>query len=280
MAVKNRKMLCLLLALCMLCIMGCTAQPPSQTPETTTQETQLATTSPTVAEGEWAEQTVAAFAQANNIPVDAYPPRIIELLQRNPETEEFVLEFPLEYGKLHEVDLSEYANSQTVPLFMQWDKRWGYLLYGSGVAGLTACGPVCLSMAAFYHTGDEDMTPEDIIAFARQEGYCAPGSGSYWTLISEGAKKLGLSVQELAPSEAQLKQALDRKNPVIMIMGPGDFTQVGHFIVVRGYDPQTGELLINDPNSRTNSRKTWAFSQIQDQIRNLWEIGPGQYERD
>lgn len=276
MAAEMKRILCLLLV--MLCCAGCTTQPPSQRAETTASNTQPPTTVQTTPEGDWAEQMVEAFARANDIPVDSYPTRIIDLLKHNPETETFVLEFPLEYGKLHEVDLREYADSDTVPLFLQWDKRWGYLLYGSGVAGLTACGPLCLSMAAFYHTGDEDMTPEDIIAFAKQGGYCTTGSGSYWTLISEGAKKLGLSVQELPPAENHIKQALDRGNPVIMIMGPGDFTAGGHYILVRGYDPQTGELLINDPNSRIKSEKSWAFSRIEKQIRNLWEIGPGEYE--
>lgn len=273
----NKRILCLLSVLLMLCSTGCGREvlPPETTPSITQNTTE--TTLQTKPQGDdWAEQTVAAFAEANQIPYDSYPPKLIELLERNPETESFVLEFPLEYGRIHEVDLSEYAGSETVPLFMQWDKRWGYQLYGSNVAGLTACGPVCLSMAAFYHTGDENMTPENIIAFAQKEGYCVPGSGSSWKLISEGAKKLGLTVQELSLSEAQIKKALDRGNPVILIMGPGDFTLVGHFILVRGYDAQTGELFINDPNSVKNSEKGWKFSSIKDQIRNLWEIGPAQ----
>ncbi|MBO5317510.1 MAG: C39 family peptidase [Oscillospiraceae bacterium] len=270
--------LCFMLALCLLCSTGCGARElPPETSPSTEESTTAATTAPYVDANEKsrAEQTVAAFAEANDIPYEAYPPRLIELLARNPETEEFVLEFPQEYGRLHEVDLQEHAGSEEVPLFLQWDKRWGYKIYGSGVAGLTACGPLCLSMAAFYHTGDENMTPEDIIDFAKQEGYCVPGSGSSWKLISEGAKKLGLTVRELTLSDGDIKQALDNNEPVILIMGPGDFTQVGHFILVRGYDAQTGQLLINDPNSRINSQKGWEFSRIKDQIRNLWAIGPG-----
>lgn len=274
---RNKRILCLMLALWMLLCTGCGGEEPP--PETVPSDPTLSTADPVpepAPDGKsHAEQTVEAFAQANNIPYEMYPPKLIELLERNPETEQFVLEFPQEYGKLHEVDLREYAGSEDVPLFLQWDKRWGYLVYGNGVAGLTGCGPVCLSMAAFYHTGSENMTPEDIIAFAREEGYCVPGSGSSWKLISEGPKKLGLSVKELTLSEAEIKASLDAGDPVIMIMGPGDFTLVGHFILVRGYDHQTGKLLINDPNSRINSEKSWEFSKIKDQIKNLWSIGSG-----
>lgn len=51
---------------------------------------------------------------------------------------------------------------------------------------------------------------------------------------------------------------------------PDDFTTTGHFIVFTG--PEDGLLCVNDPNSRKNSEKRWAFEDISDQIRNLWVI--------
>ena len=57
-------------------------------------------------------------------------------------------------------------------------------------------------------------------------------------------------------------------NPIICIMGPGDFTDEGHFIVMTGYDD--GFVYINDPNSRANSQKAWELSSIIGQIKNLW----------
>ena len=51
-------------------------------------------------------------------------------------------------------------------------------------------------------------------------------------------------------------------------MGPGDFTATGHFLVLTGWED--GKFRINDPNSRENSERLWAYEEIQDQIRNLW----------
>ena len=51
---------------------------------------------------------------------------------------------------------------------------------------------------------------------------------------------------------------------------PDDFTATGRFIVFTG--PEDGLLCVNDPNSRKNSEKRWAFEDISDQIRNLWVI--------
>lgn len=221
-------------------------------------------------EAESPENVIAAFAKQHGLTYADYPDSLIALLERNPETEAFVLHYPLEYGQEHTVDLSEYQDSESVPLFLQWDKQWGYIPYGSDVAGLTACGPVCLSMAAYYLTGDEAYSPDKMIAFASDNGYYSEGNGSQWTLISEGGVKLGFDVTEIPLDEDRIIRNLEVGNPIICVMGPGDFTTTGHFIVMVGYE--NGKIRINDPNSLVNSEKLWDYGQIKGQIRNLWVI--------
>ena len=220
-----------------------------------------------------AEHTVWLYAKEQGYSLRDYPDSLIDLLKRNPEAEQFVLEYPAAKNITHTPDMTPYLNTDTVPLFLQWDPRWGYLPYGSDVAGLTACGPVCLSMAAIYVTDDPAFSPDAMIRFAADEGYYVSGIGSSWTLISQGGPKLGLSVTELPLDEGRILKSLEAGCPVICAMGPGDFTSSGHFIVITG--TQEGFLRINDPNSQSNSGKLWSYSQIKGQIRNLWSIGPG-----
>ena len=217
-----------------------------------------------------AETAVMAFAKENGLHFADYPAALIDLLERNPETRDYVLNYPIESRKKHTVDMTEYENSPTVPLFLQWDARWGYLEYGGGLAGLTACGPVCLSMAAYYLTGNPDYSPDRIIAFAEDNHYYSKGRGSKWTLISEGGKKLGLNVTELPLVKGKIVQSLEAGNPVICVMGPGDFTTTGHFIVLIGMED--GAFRVNDPNSRANSSRLWTYEQIEGQIKNLWSV--------
>lgn len=219
------------------------------------------------------ELKVKAYADANGLRYSDYPESLIDLLERNPETEAFVLEYPLKKDTRPEIDLSEYENSDTVPLFLQWDQRWGYIRYGGDVAGLTGCGPVCLSMAAFHITGDPAMSPDRIIQFAIRNGYCVPGDGTSWTLISEGGVKLGLDVTEIPLVESRIYANLEVGNPIICVMGPGDFTTTGHYIVMTGLED--GLIRVNDPNSVANSQKLWDYDEICGQIRNLWVIRQG-----
>lgn len=217
-----------------------------------------------------AEATVMAFAAESGTPYRYWPESLIALLERNPETEDFVLSYPAEHLAEPEVDLSDYLDDEGVPLFLQWDKRWGYLDYGSDVAGLTGCGPVCLSMVAFYLTGDVNMSPDNMLRFALEEGYCSPGNGSSWALISEGAQKLGLTATELPLVKNLILGHLEAGDPIICVMGPGDFTSSGHYIVLTGLED--GMLQVNDPNSLKNSETLWDYDQIDDQIRNLWVL--------
>ena len=217
-----------------------------------------------------AGQKVYRYAMENGLSYRDYPQSLIDLLERNPETEKFVLEYPIASKETFSVDLSEHLTGDTVPLFMQWDQRWGYMKYGSDVAGLTACGPVCLSMAAVYLTGDAAYSPDAMIRFASENNYYVPGSGSSWTLISEGGKKLGFQVTELPLDEGRIRKCVKVDIPVILVVGPGDFTTSGHFLVITGYE--NGKFRLNDPNSKANSQKLWAYEDIKGQIRNLWSI--------
>ena len=221
----------------------------------------------------WTERTeterkVKTFAEENGLFFAQYPKSLITLLEGNPETEAFVLQYPLRQETPWQ--LSDFDRSAGVPLFLQWDPRWGYENYGSDYLAITGCGPTCLAMAGYYLTGSQDMNPRDIAVFAEKNGYYATGYGSSWTLISEGSTMLGLKATELPLVKKKMTDALEAGHPVILAVGKGDFTTAGHYIVLTGLE--NGFFRVNDPNSVANSGKLWSYEQIEDQIRNIWEI--------
>ena len=214
---------------------------------------------------------VKQHAEEQGISYGEYPPSLIALLERNPETEEFVLGYP--YRKKVDFDLSEYENSETVPLFIQWDQRWGYEEYGSDCIGITGCGPTCLAMVGFYLTGKEIFSPDIVAEFSQRSGYYTPGHGSSWQLISEGGPALGLDVTEIPLVKKRIVDNLEVGNPIICAVGPGDFTTSGHYIVLAGM--KNGSFQVNDPNSYANSDRLWSYEELESQIRNLWVIRKG-----
>ena len=221
---------------------------------------------------DWEERSEQAhivkdYAAYRNISFGRYPWALIALFERNEETRDFVLNYP--FREETEISLEDYSR-EAVPLFLQWDEAWGYDQYGGSFHAVTGCGPTCLAMAGYYLTGEETMNPRAIAQFSEKNGYYAKGYGSSWTLISEGGPKLGLQVKELPLVKGKIEKALENHHPVILALGPGDFTTEGHYIVLT--DVTEDGYRVNDPNSRLNSEKTWTYQQLEGQIRNIWEI--------
>lgn len=201
--------------------------------------------------------------------MDAYPNEILELLFRNEETMEFVMDYPNKVGKTEKISLQEDYKAGEIPLFMQWDKRWGYSEYGSGLIALDGCGPTCLSMVTIGLTGDTKKNPKEIADMSVSLGFFQPGTGTSWALMTEGASQLGLVGEELSLDKERIVQELENGHPIICSMRPGDFTTTGHFIVLKGIR-SNGKILVNDPNSITRSQKEWEIEVLMKQMKNLW----------
>ena len=215
-----------------------------------------------------AVQTVQAFAREQGLTLGDWPEDLLVLLDKNPETEEFVLQYPLKKDSRPTYDLSDCLNSTQIPLLLQWDERWGYGEYAGELMGISGCGPTCLSMVCIQLLQDASYTPQYVAAFAEENGYAVKGNGSAWALISEGGEKLGLDVTEIPLDEGRIIRNLEVGNPIICVMGPGDFTTSGHFIVLTEYTD--GYVKVNDPNSPIRSQKQWKLTDIMPQMNNLW----------
>ena len=201
--------------------------------------------------------------------IDSYPEDLIALVIKNQETVDFVADYP-EKGHLHpSIDLSKEASSTEIPLLLQWDERWGYVEYGSGMIGWTGCGPTCMSMLALYFTGNEIYDPATVAQWAEENGYYAAGSGTSWTFMSEGCAHFGLRAEELPLVEQYMVNAVEEGRPIICAMAPGDFTTTGHYIILTDYDEEKG-FSVNDPNSPIRSNQYWTYETLEGQISNLW----------
>jgi len=199
---------------------------------------------------------------------EIYGEKLVELANRTDEVVDYVYNYPNEYGVVYSDNLEGEIDTNTVPLLYQWDKRWGYTDYSGGLMGYTGCGPTSLSMVAIYLTKNTSYTPLAVAKYATEAGYSCDGSGSYWSLMSDGCEHFGIHSKELPLNENLMIEELQKGHPIICIMGPGEFTTVGHFIVVTDY--VDGKFKINDCFSPSRSEKLWDYDEFYDQIQNLW----------
>ncbi|CEP80676.1 papain-like cysteine protease family protein [Paraclostridium sordellii] len=204
--------------------------------------------------------------------IDKYPSELLELLSKNIETVDFVYDYPNHLQKNKKsISIKDYYKSGEIPLFLQWDEKWGYDKYGDDYIAVAGCAPTSLSMVAVGLTGNTDINPLVVSNYAYDNGFYVEGVGSSWSLISTGARHFGLDSQELPLSKSSILSTLEAGNPIIVTVGPSTFTSTGHFLVLTGLTSD-GKIKINDPNSKYNSSKSWDVDVFLKETRNLWKI--------
>ena len=199
--------------------------------------------------------------------LEDYPQELLELAVRNPETVDFVADYPQEKDRTP-AETVEEAERGTIPLLLQWDPRWGCAQYGDGPMALNGCGPTALSMVICGLTGDGTATPYAVAQYAQEMGYYVDGVGTSWELMSAGGTHFGVTARELPLSQSVMENALAAGEPIICSVGPGDFTTSGHFIVLSRLED--GKFQVRDPNRRSTSEKLWDYDTLAGQITNLW----------
>lgn len=197
------------------------------------------------------------------------PEEIIELLDKNPETVDFVAK----YGELKDVPpaetVGELPEDGSLPYLLQWDARWGYQPYNNCVIAASGCGPTCLSMVITGLTGDPTVTPYVLAKYAEEMGYTISEGGTYAAFMRDPVEAWGITATESLESESFVQDETAKGKPVACNLEPGKyFTDVGHFIIITGYED--GVITILDPFSIENTEKEWNYSDIKEQIAGLY----------
>lgn len=177
------------------------------------------------------------------------------------------------------------ANNRPVS-YLQTDSRWSKIKYAtqyeSATIGGSGCGPTAMAMAIATWV-DSSVTPVTLCKWSMEHGYKATGSGTYHSYFVPQAKAYGLdcyrvnttSIQYMTASAAipyhkEAHKAVDEGHLVICLMGKGNWTRGGHYIL--WYDNDGDYVLINDPASRKSARERNTFSLLKQQVRFYWVI--------
>ena len=134
----------------------------------------------------------------------------------------------------------------TVPELFQTDAAWANESYAGGTMAKNACGPTCMAMVYIALTGDTSMGPVEMANFCEQNGY-VENNATTWDFMTTGASQLGLTSTGLSADAETVTAELQAGHPIIVNVGPGSFTSVGHFIVLTGVD-ESGRKFEHEPS--------------------------------
>lgn len=161
--------------------------------------------------------------------------------------------------------------SSEIPLFHQWDERWGSIKYGShGTISTSGCGPTSAAMVITGLQGnmskldkndDGICDPSEAAAYAVSHGHRV-SEGTSWAFFEDIGKTAGLNVRQYDVSQyKKVLNELKEGHPIIASMGPGHFTSAGHFIVLVGIN-EDGTIRVNDPNKQSCSDTPWDYESV------------------
>ena len=149
--------------------------------------------------------------------------------------------------------------------FNQGEEPWAQGSYGPDSIRGYGCGPTSMAML-ISSLEDTLLDPIQAAQAAYESGYCAPGSGSYLSIVEGMAADYGLHADgSLSLTADQLRRDLASGHVFVALLGKGHFTNRGHFILLRGVTLE-GKVLVADPNSRERSLAAWDPQLILDEL--------------
>ena len=166
-------------------------------------------------------------------------------------------------------DGKEYltGGNQELTYYDQTDAKWAEEPYGSDTIGRYGCGPVAMAMVVSTLT-ETDIDPVQMAQHCVDQGYWAKKHGSYWSIVPGAAEDFGLTCTSLPPEETERDAIIHRLSTgelLVALVGPGHFTNGGHFIVLRGLTLD-GSVLVADPASSARSLITWDLDLILEEL--------------
>ena len=188
----------------------------------------------------------------------------VERLQNDYGMYQYLAATDYESGVTSYVDVIFTDGATPVLYYNQRDERFRDKSYGTDNIGGYGCGPTAMAMVVSSLTS-KTVDPVEMAEWSYDNGYWAPGGGSYHSLIPGAAKAFGLQVEGCPAKEPQkIVDALSSGKLVVALMSKGHFTSGGHFIVLRGVTAE-GKILVADPASKKRSEQEWDLSIILDE---------------
>ena len=160
--------------------------------------------------------------------------------------------------------------------YYQTDDRWkDYLCAGRDPMEKYGCGPTAMAMVVTNLT-DQTITPPEMAEWADENGYYSPGNGSMHSLIPAAAEAFGLRAESLSVRTPEAMQTcLENDKLLVLLMGPGHFTDGGHFILVISVNDD-GTVNIADPVDPEHSQLVWEPSLLLSELSKADDSGgPG-----
>lgn len=174
--------------------------------------------------------------------------------------------------------------------YLQTDSKWKSLPYRvpgeTATIGSSGCGPTCAAMV-IATMKNPAITPVETCKWSIDHGYKALKQGTYYSYFKPQLAAYGIECKQLLGNRIlnqpnhtiheQVKKYLSEGYYVIALMGPGNWTSGGHFILLYGWDDK---VRINDPASTKDRRLNGDPATFRNEVRNYWLVDARTFNKE
>lgn len=180
-----------------------------------------------------------------------------------------------------EYTLSLTSSIGTLTYYNQSDARWANYLYGgSDPLAAYGCGPTALAMLVNSFT-EMPCQPPDIAAWAAANNYWSAGYGTKHEFVPDCANAFGMHAASFQNYTVEdLMAELRSGHVIVALMGPGHFSDSGHFIIITD-DWSGNQVRVADPARLERTQMAWDAQIILDEMLvgasgggPLWSVSP------
>ena len=137
---------------------------------------------------------------------------------------------------------------------MRLNKMTGRVIATMGIAAMM------MTQTAGVMAAEQTENKQLKVVYYNQADYPGKKIGGS-TIQAAGSKLYGMECKGLGMDKDAVEKALRAGHPVVALMGPGDFTKNGHFVVLTrmvGKD----KVKIADVGSRARTAETWSLKKV------------------
>ncbi|MGX7025300.1 C39 family peptidase [Vagococcus hydrophili] len=178
------------------------------------------------------------------------------------------------------ISQKEFKNRLQIPLILQTVEPWKNEFYGEegsdpikNTIEINGCAITALAMVGSYLDKKEE-TPLDVLKWSGNR-YYDQKEGTVWQIFNDYAAAKKFEFEDLGDQISEAKKHLLKGHPVVVSVKPGYFTEIGHVMVLSGYDEKNNTFWVNNPSDSVKKKHTTrAFkeSEIQSEALRYWAI--------
>lgn len=171
--------------------------------------------------------------------------------------------------------------------YLQTNSKWSAHDYSAKgekkTIGSSGCGPTSAAMIIQTLRPDLKVTPVTTAEWSKKHGYKFKGQGTAYAYFKPQFEEYGIDCRQLNTNNlyhnpdsklhTEVKQLVNNGHFVIAVMGPGNWTRGGHYVVL--WRIKDGYVYINDPASTLSTRTKGSWSRFKNEVKYYWVIDYG-----